>query len=372
MSDQSQAPGPSTRAVHAGLPAPSQGAPMLPGPVFAAPYHLAGDPSASPYGYARYANPTCEALEAAVGSLEDGRAAAFSSGMAAVTAVLVGSLMPGDVLAVSRDGYPTVRALAAGHLEPRGVELRLFGPGEDPPVEGATLTWVESPANPGLDVYDIAGIAGAVHAAGGRLAVDNTLATPLGQRPLDLGADISVTSGSKALTGHADLLMGFVTTREEAVADGVRAWRNQTGAVPGPFEAWLAHRSIGTLALRLDRQCATALALAQWLTESDSVSAVRYPGLPGDPAHDLAARQMRRFGPVVALDLGTRERAERFLARCRLVIEATSFGGLHTTAERRARWGHGDEVGEGFIRFSCGCEETADVLADVEQALATT
>lgn len=370
MSEERETPGASTRAIQAGLPAPEQGAAFLPGPTFAAPYHLAGDPDATSYGYARYANPTWEALEQAVGALEDGRTAVFSSGMAAVTAVLVSRLGPGDVLVLSRDGYPTVRALAAGHLEPRGVEIRLFGAGDEPPVEGASLVWVETPANPGLDVYDIGAVASAAHAAGSLLAVDNTLATPLGQRPLDLGADISVTSGSKALTGHSDLLMGFVSTRDDSVADEIRAWRDRTGAVPGPFEAWLAHRSIGTLALRLDRQCATALALAEALESSGGVAAVRYPGLPGDPSSGLAARQMRRFGPVVAIDLGTRRRAERFLSECRLAIEATSFGGLHTTAERRARWGHGDDVGEGFIRFSCGCEDTADVLADVQRALA--
>jgi cystathionine gamma-lyase len=141
-----------------------------------------------------------------------------------------------------------------------------------------------------------------------------------------------------------------------------------TGAVPGPFEVWLAHRSLATLDVRLERECATALQLAQMLAERADVAAVRYPGLPDDPSHELAARQMTRFGSIVVFDVGDRSRAERFLAACSLVAEATSFGGVHSSAERRARWS-GNDVPEGFIRFSVGCETAADLLADVEQAL---
>jgi cystathionine gamma-lyase len=214
----------------------------------------------------------------------------------------------------------------------------------------------------------VADAARRAHAAGALVAVDNTLATPLGQLPLELGADFSVSSDSKHLGGHGDLILGHVAVADPALADSLRAWRTQTGAVPGPFEAWLAHRSLATLELRLERQCSTALALAERLLYRDDVSGVRYPGLPGDPAHEVARRQMRRFGTVVCFALEGRERAERFLAACKLVAQATSFGGVRSSAERRARWG-GDDVPEGFVRFSVGCESPEDLLADVERGL---
>src|SRR5207248_1632197 len=176
------------------------------------------------------------------------------------------------------------------------------------------------------------------HAAGALVAVDNTLATPLGQRPLELGADFSMSSDTKYVTGHSDLLLGHVAARDESLAKRLLDWRSTTGAVPGPLETWLAHRSLATLDVRLERQCATALALALMLGARAGVTGLRYPGLPHDPAHELAAAQMSRFGAIVCFDLGSRERAERFLAACELVAEATSFGGVHSTAERRSRW----------------------------------
>jgi cystathionine gamma-lyase len=196
--------------------------------------------------------------------------------------------------------------------------------------------------------------------------VDNTFATPLGQRPLELGADLSVTSATKHLGGHADLLLGYVAASDPARAETLRTWRSHTGSIPGPFETWLAHRSLATLDVRLERGEANALALAKLL--SGRVEALRYPGLPSDPAHELARRQMRRFGTVLCFDLGSRERAEAFLEAAELVTEATSFGGVITTAERRGRWG-GDDVPEGFIRLSAGCEATEDLVADVQRAL---
>jgi cystathionine gamma-lyase len=358
--------GDGTRVVHAGLPVPIQHHPLLPGPQFASLYHLSGEPTGHPLEYGRYGNPTWTRWEAALGELEGGQAVAFASGMAAVAAVLVPRLSPGDVLLLPSDGYPSVRDLAASLP---GVELRT-APTRDfaRALEGATFAWLESPSNPGLDVCDIAAICSAAHAQGALVAVDNTLATPIGQRPLELGADFSVSSDSKYTTGHSDLILGHVAVSDPELAASLGAWRRLTGAVPGPFEAWLAHRSLATLDVRLERQCATALELATMLAERPDVTAVRYPGLVGDPSHELASRQMSRFGAIVVFDLGTRERAERFLAACVLVAEATSFGGVHSSAERRARWS-GNDVGEGFIRFSVGCETAADLLADVDRAL---
>jgi cystathionine gamma-lyase len=219
-------------------------------------------------------------------------------------------------------------------------------------LPGATLVWLESPSNPGLDVIDVAALAAEAHAGGATLAVDNTLAGPLRQRPLELGADVSVTSASKHLTGHSDLVLGVVAVADDERATALRAWRTATGSIPGPFEAWLAHRSLATLALRLERQEANAAALTELLRGRDDVADVRWPGV----------------GSVVCFDLGSEARAQAFLSACALVAEATSFGGLHASAERRARWGT-DAVGEGFIRLSAGIEDTADLVADVERAL---
>ncbi|MER6627865.1 cystathionine gamma-lyase [Streptomyces sp. NPDC000987] len=366
--------GEGTRAVRAGLPEPVKYEPTLPGPVFAAHFHLPGDPT-GPYTYGRDENPTWTLLERAVGELEapgqDGvETLAFASGMAAISSVLFSQLRAGDTVVLPSDGYqalPLVRA----QLEAYGIEVRTAPTGNDAQLDvldGARLLWLETPSNPGLDVCDIRRLAEAAHARGALVAVDNTLATPLGQRPLELGADFSVASGTKQLTGHGDVLLGYVVGRDAEAMSAVRRWRKIVGAIPGPMETWLAHRSLATLQLRVDRQCATALAVAEALREQPEVSGLRHPGLPGDPSHAVASRQMRRYGCVVSFTLPTRARAERFLQALRLVDEATSFGGVRSTAERRGRWG-GDAVPEGFIRLSVGAEDPEDLVADVLRAV---
>ena len=350
--------GPSTRAVQAGLPEPAQGEPFLPGPVFAAPFHLQGPSDATRFSYQRYTNPTWENLEAAVGELEGGEVLFFASGMAAVTAVAVSALRPGDVLVAPSDAYPGIRSIALEHLEPRGVEVRLV-PTEESAVRealhGATMVWVESPSNPGLEMLDLVLLANEAHAAGATFVVDNTLAGPLRQRPLELGADVSVSSASKSLTGHSDLVLGYVAATDVEWVDALRSWRSTTGAIPGAFEAWLAHRSLATLAVRLERQEANAAALVDALRLRDDVEDVRWP----------------RVGSVLCFTRADADRAQAFLDAATLVTEATSFGGLHSTAERRARWGT-DDVAEGWIRFSAGIEDTEDLVADVAGALDTT
>jgi cystathionine gamma-lyase len=200
------------------------------------------------------------------------------------------------------------------------------------------------------------------------VAVDNTTATAYLQQPLSLGATFVVASDTKALTGHSDLVLGHVATTDREKAIALRAWRTQQGAIPGPMEVWLAHRSLATLPLRLNQQCASAQRLASFLVSQPIVASVYYPGLPDHPGHAIAKRQMQSFGSVVSFDLSTRARAEAFLSSLALVREATSFGGVHSTAERRARWG-GDAISEGFIRFSVGCEYIDDLLSDVSRAL---
>lgn len=365
--------GDGTRAVRAGLPEPEQFEPTLPGPVFAAHFHLSGEP-VGPYTYGRETNPTWTHLERAIGELEapgeDVGTTVFASGMAAITAVLLSQVRTGDAVVLPDDGYqalPLVREQLAAY----GVEVRTAPTGGDAQLAlltGAKLLWIESPSNPGLDVCDIRRLVEAAHAAGALVAVDNTLATPIGQRPLELGADFSVASDTKGMTGHGDILLGHVTCRDPRLTADVRRWRKVVGAIPGPMEAWLAHRSLATLQLRIDRQCTTALTLAEALAKRTEVTGLRYPGLPTDPSYALASGQMRRFGSVVSFELADRDTAERFLSALRLVDDATSFGGVRSTAERRGRWG-GDAVADGFIRFSVGAEDPEDLLADVEQAL---
>ncbi|MGW2256656.1 cystathionine gamma-lyase [Streptomyces sp. NPDC001780] len=365
--------GDGTRAVRAGLPDPVPYEPALPGPVFAAHYHLPGEPT-GPYTYGRDENPTWTRLERAIGELEAPgepvETVVFASGMAAISSVVFSQLGAGDAVVLPDDGYQALPLLRE-RLEAYGVEVRTAPTGGDAQLsvlDGARLLWLETPCNPGLDVCDVRRLVREAHAAGALVAVDNTLATPLGQRPLELGADFSVASDTKGMTGHGDLLLGHVTSRDPDLAAGVRRWRKIAGAIPGPMEAWLAHRSLATLPLRLDRACANALALAQALLTRDEVTGLRYPGLPGDPSYAVASGQMRRFGAVVSFVLPDRDRAERFLAGLRLVDDATSFGGVRSTAERRGRWG-GDAVPDGFIRFSVGAEDPEDLIADVLRAL---
>jgi cystathionine gamma-lyase len=353
--------GPSTRAVHAGLPPAGQGEPLLPGPVMAAPFHLRGDPHSTPYGYGRDANPTWSALESALGTLEGGTSLVFASGMAAVTAVLMTVCKPGDKLVAVHDGYPGVRFVAQERLH--GVEVQFVATDTEEicaAVEGARLVWIETPSNPRLDVCDIAAISEAAHRAGALVAVDNTLATPLGQQCLALGADIAMMSGTKTLCGHSDVLLGVVSTRDAALIEALKRWRSQSGSVVGPFEAWLAHRSLATLALRLERSSAGALAVAHALRER-GVEVFH-------PSDHAASAQMQHHGCLVGFVLESEARAQEVLARCELVAEATSFGGVHATAERRERWGT-DDVPPGFIRYSAGIEDPADLVADLVAAL---
>ena len=354
--------------MHAGHPDPVTGAPLHPGPVLSTPFHLGLPDEPTPQdSYGRADNPTWRALEAAIGDLDGGECVVFASGMAAIAAVLrLGARRGGLVL--PSDGYYQARVLAHAELAPLGVpivEVPTAGPW--PSVAGAGLVLVETPSNPGLEVCDIAAAAAAAHAAGALLAVDNTTATPLGQSPLALGADLAVASDTKALAGHGDVVLGHVSTRSPELAARLREARSHGGAVPGPVEAWLAHRGLATLDLRLARQAANAAALVDALRAHPAVSDVRWPGLASDPAHAIAARQMRRWNGVLRFTLPSRDAVGRFLAASRLTASATSFGGLRSTADRRERWG--DDVAPGLVRYSAGCEDTDDLVADVSAAL---
>lgn len=372
--------GDSTRCVkavaHEGVP----GSPLQAGPVFAAPYLLGEDERDDVDTYARASNPGWRALESALADLEHASAArVVGSGMSAITVALRSLVAPGGTVVVPSDGYYQVRAYAQEFLAPHGVKVvemsvAEFGDGTltdvlvTAPDTSAVL--VETPSNPGLDTVDLRAIATACHVSDALLLVDNTTATPLGQLPLDLGADVVVASGTKSLSGHSDLLFGYIAVADPELLPAIDRERLLSGTVLGPFETWLAHRSLGTAGLRFERQCANALAVAGMLLEHPAVTDVRYPGLAGDPAHAVAAGQMSRFGPLVTFRLPGRDEVHRFVRAATLVAPATSFGGIHTTADRRARWG--DAVPEGFVRLSCGIEDTADLLADLDAALKET
>ncbi len=354
--------GDGTRCVHAGLADPVPGTPLLASPVFGTGYHL-GHPS---YGYGRADNPTWRALEEAIGSLDGGECVVFPSGMAAISAVL--KTCEGRLVLPS-DGYFVTRSYVRSELPwLEVIEVPTAGPW--PSFDGVGLVLLETPSNPGLDVCDITVLAAEAHAAGALLAVDNTTATPLGQRPLELGADFVVASDTKALAGHSDVVLGHVTCRDPALAARIRESRTFSGSVPGPFETWLAHRGLGTLDLRLARQAANASAVYKVLSSAPGVTGLRWPGAPADPSYALAVRQMRRFGGVLTFCLPSAAHVDRFLAASSLVTGATSFGGLHSTADRRAQWG--DPVPEGLVRLSAGCEDTDDLVADIRAALAAT
>jgi cystathionine gamma-lyase len=368
--------GDGTRSVRAGEEPAVPGAPLRPSPVFAAPFHLGDRPPRADGAdaYARTEHPTLRAFEAAVGELDGGRCLSFATGMAAITAALMACAGAGDRVVIPADGYYTTRLLGREELDRLGLRVEyvptlgiedLAARGG---LRGARLVLLETPSNPQLDVCDVVAVAEAARDAGALLAVDNTTATPLGQRPLALGADLTIGADTKALTGHSDLLLGHVSTTDDAVYARLKSWRDHTGATPGPFEAWLGHRSMATLDLRLTRQAENARAVAELLAAHPEVTGVRWPWRPQDPSFALASRQMARPVGVVSAVLPDEAAVARLVAASRLWAAATSFGGLHSTLDRRAQWG-GDAVPPGFVRLSCGIEDTADVVTDLATAL---
>jgi cystathionine gamma-lyase len=368
--------GDGTRAVRAGEASAVPGAPLRPSPVFAAPFHLGDLPprSGGADAYGRTEHPTLRAFEAAVGELDGGSCLSFATGMAAISAALFACAGAGDRVVLPSDGYYTTRLLADDELARLGVSVayvptpEIASAAERGDLDGVRFVLLETPSNPQLDVCDIAAVAAACAATGAVLAVDNTTATPLGQRPLSLGADLVIASDTKALTGHSDLLLGHVSTASAELLAALRRWRDRTGSIPGPFEAWLGHRSLSTLDLRLGRQAANAEAVASVLAASPAVRGVRWPWRAEDPSYELARRQMLRPNGVVSAELASAEAVAALLSAARLWNAATSFGGVHSTIDRRAQWG-GDAVPPGFIRLSCGIEDTADLVADLAAAL---
>ncbi|OYW53827.1 MAG: cystathionine gamma-lyase, partial [Rhodobacterales bacterium 12-65-15] len=339
--------------LHHRKPALAQGDPVVPPIVAAATFHLPSVQSGGQF-YGRNGNPTWDAVEAQLSILEDAEAVSFPSGMAAIAAALFATLKTRDRLVIPSDGYYVTRVLSDGFLRPLGIEVQAIPTAsyatED--FSGAAVVYVETPSNPGLDAVDIAAVAARAQKAGARVIADNTTMTPLLQRPLDLGADLVVAADTKAPAGHSDVLFGHVAGRDAGLMARVRDWRRMSGSIPGPFEAFLAHRGIETLEVRLERMCTSAAILADRLAAAPQVRKLRYPGLRGDPSHWAVGGQMANGGFLIGFELADASAAEAFLARCALIEQSTSFGGTHSAGERRARWGDG--VAEGFIRLSVG------------------
>ncbi|MBO0864860.1 MAG: cystathionine gamma-lyase [Mycobacterium sp.] len=361
--------GDSTRSVKAVSPPAIAGQPVAPVPVPASTYHLSTDEGVDLDTYGRSSNPTWRHLESALAELESATAAVvFGSGMAAIGGVLLALARPESVLVIPADGYYQVRRYAAEYLVPLGVTVIEADSSQIcDAAAGADVVLAETPTNPGLDVVDLHRLATVCHSRGARLVVDNTTATPLGQQPLSLGADLVVASATKALSGHSDVVAGYVAGSQPELIDAVERERLLAGPILGAFETWLVLRSLGSAGLRIERQCLNAQALATMLRGHPAVRAVRYPGLADDPAYPVAAAQMHRFGGLVSVELADAAAVHALVQRSELLIASTSFGGIHTSVDRRARWG--DAVPDGFARIALGIEDTDDLLADIEQAL---
>lgn len=363
--------GDSTRSVNAAGVHAVPGHPVAPLPIPASAYHLSPDESTPLDTYGRVSNPTWRQLESALAELEGAATAlTFGSGMAAITAVLRVLVKPGTTVVVPADGYYQVRRYAAEYLAPLGATvLEATAAQMCEASASADVVFAETPVNPTLDVVDLHQLATICRARRATLVVDNTAATPLGLQPLSLGADLVVASATKALSGHSDLLAGYVAGSHPDLMAAVERDRLLAGPVLGAFEAWLALRSLGSAGLRIERQCRNAQAVALMLRDHPAVRSVRYPGLPADPSYPVAIEQMKRFGGLVAAEFADAAAVHALVERSALLVAATSFGGIHTCVDRRARWG--DPVGDGFARISLGIEDTDDIVADIETALSS-
>jgi cystathionine gamma-synthase len=360
-----------SRLVHGGTER-AAGAPLGPPLVPTSVYVSQGEPGGGP-GYGRNENPGWAAVESALAAIEGpgARAVTFASGQAASMALMLALADGRDTIVFPADGYYNTRALA-GRLRPHGaravaVDLLDAGAVGAALRGGRAVLWAETPTNPLLRVADLTALAAVAASAGAPLVVDNTVATGLLQKPLDFGAAASVYSLTKAVSGHSDVLGGAVVTRDAALASAVLGWRTDGGAIPGPFESWLVLRGLKTLDLRISRASASALSVAAFLAAHPRVTAVHYPGLSPSAA---ARKQMPRgFGPLLSFELsGTAADADAVVAAARLIVPATSFGGVESSWERRARW-PAETAPDTLIRMSCGIEPVEDLLADLSAAL---
>ena len=373
----------STRAIHAGqAPDPTTGSVIV--PIHATSTYVQDGVGELRDGfeYSRTGNPTRTALETCLAALEGGRhGRAFASGMAATDAVLRATCRPGDHIVIPDDAYGGTFRLVDKVFRHWGIEHTSV-PLSDVDAVCAVLRpttrliWCETPTNPLLDIADIAALAALAHEGGARLVVDNTFASPYLQAPLSLGADLALHSTTKYLGGHSDVVGGAVITDDGALDEQVGFLQNGAGAVPGPFDAWLTLRGIKTLSVRMERHCDNAERLVAALTAHPQVTSVRYPGLPEHPGHEVAAKQMRRFGGMVSFTVaGGADAALEVCRRTRLFVLAESLGGVESLIEHPGRMTHAStagsllEVPADLVRLSVGIEDAEDLVTDLLDAL---
>ena len=383
MPEEEDSWGFSTRALHVGQgPDPATGAVVQP-------IHMAttfaqqGVGKHQGFEYSRTGNPTRNALEECLASLEDAKhCLAFSSGLGAETTLML-LLNPGDRVVYMEDVYGGTFRLFDKVLKRYGLEFSAIDASDIDAVEKAMtpqtrMVWLESPTNPLLRVVDIDAVSEVAHGHGAIVCVDNTFATPFLQQPLHLGADVVVHSSTKYIGGHSDVVGGAIMTDNDELEKQLRFHQNAVGAVPSPFDCWLLLRGVKTLALRVERQSQNAMVVAQALQQNKAVNRVFYPGLEGHPNRSVAARQMRMFGGMVSFEVADEPTAFRTLQRLKIFALAESLGAVESLAEHPARMTHASipaqerqraGVGDGLIRLSIGVEDVADLIADLESAL---
>ena len=360
-----------SKVVAAGRPAKQPDGALNPPIALNSTFHEGG-----PVGYGRYGNETWSALEEGISVLEGGKTLLFSSGMAAISAVF-SPLPEGAVIVAANNGYQGTTTLLKKLNESEKLKVRFVNLANTDEciaaIPGAQMLYLESPLNPLLEVVDLPKIIAAGKAAGCGVAVDNTLATPLLQNPLALGADISIHSVTKYLSGHSDLILGSLTTNDQALYGRLEQSRRYGGAIAGPFEAWIALRGLRTFAIRMQRSQENAMELANRLSKDSRISKVRYPGLATDSYHDLAKSFMKGFGAMISFDVkASVEQVDLMCNSSRLITNATSLGGVESIWERRRRWAtESATVPENLIRFSVGIENVDDLWDDIQQALNT-
>ena len=359
-----------TKVVAAGRPDKKPDGPLNPPISLNSTFHEGG-----PIGYGRYGNESWSALEEAISSLEGGQTLIYGSGMAAISCVF--SLLPhGAVLTASHHGYQGTTVMLkqmheSGRLTVRFVDLA-DTEATLAQIPGTQMLYLESPINPGIEVVDLPKLIAAGKAAGCGVAVDNTLASPMVQNPLAMGADIVIHSVTKYLSGHSDLLLGSTSTNDPALNVRLEQARRYGGAIAGPFEAWLALRGIRTFSLRMKKSQENAMDLAQRLEKHPAISRVRYPGLASDPFHERAKSFMKGFGAVISFEVkASVEQIDLMCNSAKLITNATSLGGVESLWERRRRWKTESEtIPENLIRFSVGIENADDLWADIQSAMA--
>jgi len=369
-----------TAAIHAGQdPDAPYGAVSV--PIYQNSTYAQGDVAVPKvWDYGRGGNPTREAFQHALAAVEGGdRCFAFGSGMGAETTLLL-TLRPGDHVLLADDVYGGTFRLLSKVLGPWGLELSTCDLGDLDAMADALrpttrFVWLETPSNPLLKIVDIEAVAAVAHAGDARVVVDNTFASPALQRPLALGADVVVHSVTKYIGGHSDLLGGAVVTSDSALIEQLAFLVNAVGAIPGPFDAFLALRGLRTLAIRMERHCENAAIIADALTAHPKVNQVYYPGLTEHPGHAVAQRQMRGFGGMVSFTVATEEEAARIVRSTRLFVLAESLGGVESLIEVPGPMTHASvagsdlEVPGNLIRLSIGIEHAEDLLEDLTRAI---